>query len=81
MAAALSKALGQEVRYHEVAPEAYRGFGFPGAEDVGNMFQFNRDFADAFCGARGIAASQALNPALKSFGAWLAESKGRIPLE
>jgi hypothetical protein len=39
MAAALSNALGQEVRYNEVPPEAYRSFGFPGAEDMGNMFQ------------------------------------------
>ena len=44
MAAALSKALGQPVRYNEVTPEVYRGFGFPGADDLGNMFQFYRDF-------------------------------------
>ena len=28
-----------------VAPEAYRSLGFPGAEDLGNMFQLNADFA------------------------------------
>ena len=39
-AAAFSKALGEDVAYNEVSPEAYRGFGFPGAEDLGNMFQF-----------------------------------------
>ena len=81
MAAAFSKALGQPVRYNEVAPEAYRGFGFPGAEDLGNMFQFNRDFADEFCAARNLDFSRRLNPGLKTFGAWLAENKGRIPLE
>jgi len=42
MAAAFSRALGQEVRYNEVSPEVYRGFGFPGADDLGNMFQFKR---------------------------------------
>ena len=52
MAAALGRALGQEVRYNDVPPEVYRGFGFPGADDLGNMFQFKRDFQDAFCGAR-----------------------------
>ena len=81
MAADFSKALGQPVRYNEVAPEAYRGFGFPGAEDLGNMFQFNRDFADEFCAARNLDFSRRLNPGLKTFGAWLAENKGRIPLE
>ena len=40
MAAALGRALGQEIRYNDVPPDVYRGFGFPGAEDLGNMFQF-----------------------------------------
>ena len=52
MAAALSKALGLEIRYNAVSPELYRGLGFPGAEDLGNMFQFKRDFESYFCGAR-----------------------------
>jgi uncharacterized protein YbjT (DUF2867 family) len=81
MAAGFSKALGQPVRYNEVAPDVYRSFGFPGADDLGNMFQFNRDFADYFCGARNIDASRKLNPGLKSFDTWLSENKSRIPLE
>jgi uncharacterized protein YbjT (DUF2867 family) len=44
MAAAFTRALGEEVRYNDVTPEDYRGFGFPGADDLGNMFQFKRDF-------------------------------------
>ena len=35
MAAALTKALGQDVRYNAVTPETYRSFGFPGADDLG----------------------------------------------
>jgi len=81
MAAGFAKALGQPVRYNEVPPEVYRGFGFPGAEDLGNMFQFNRDFSDAFCAPRNLEASRKLNPALKSFDTWLSENKSRIPLE
>ena len=81
MAAAFSKALGQEVRYNDVPPEVYRKFGFPGADDLGNMFQFNRDFADAFCTARSLAVSRALNPELQTLDQWLARNKGRIPLE
>ena len=80
MAAALSRALGQEVRYNDVPPEAYRALGFPGAEDLGNMFQFNRDFADDFCGARNVETARALNPSLQTFDAWLARNKERIPL-
>ncbi|HYM11697.1 MAG TPA: NmrA/HSCARG family protein [Bryobacterales bacterium] len=81
MAAALSKALGQEVRYNDVPPEVYRSFGFPGAEDLGNMFQFKRDFEQYYCGARNPAVARALNPSLQTFEAWLARNKGRIPLE
>ena len=81
MAAELGKALGKEIFYNAVTPEAYRGFGFPGADDLGNMFQFKRDFEEYFCGARSIEVSRSLNPELQSFSAWLAKNKSRIPLE
>jgi uncharacterized protein YbjT (DUF2867 family) len=81
MAAALTKALGQEVRYNDVPPEVFRGFGFPGADDLGNMFQFKRDFQEVYCGARSVAVSRELNPALQSFSTWLAANKDRIPLD
>ena len=81
MAAALSKALGQEVRYNDVPPEVYRSFDFPGAEDLGNMFQFKRDFEQYYCGARNLNEARALNPSLQTFDQWLAQNKDRIPLE
>jgi uncharacterized protein YbjT (DUF2867 family) len=80
MAAAFSKAMGQEVHYNDVPPEVYRGFGFPGADDMGNMFQFKRDFNDVFCGARDLKFSRSLNPALQTFEQWLAKNKSLIPL-
>lgn len=81
MAAALTKALGKEVHYNDVSPEVYRSFGFPGAEDLGNMFQFKRDFPEIFCGTRNPAVARALNPSLQTFETWLARNKARIPLE
>ena len=81
MAAALSKALGQAVAYNDVPPEVYRSFGFPGAEDLGNMLQFKRDFEQYYCGARNLEFSRSLNPALQTFDQWLAQNKDRIPLE
>lgn len=81
MAAAFTKALGVEVRYADVPPEVYRGFGFPGADDLGNMFQFKRDFEQVFRGARDVEGARALNPELKSFAAWLAANRTKIPLE
>lgn len=81
MVQALSDALGQEVRYQAVSPEAYRSSGVPGAEDLGNMFQFFTDCEKDFCGMRSVDTTRALNPALQSFDAWLAENKARIPLQ
>jgi len=80
MAAALSKALGQEVVHGDVPPEVYRTFGFPGADDLGNMFQFKRDFEPYYCGARDLAFSRSLNPRLQTFAQWLGANKERIPL-
>ncbi len=81
MAASLSEALGSEVVYNDVPPEVYRGFDFPGAEDLGNMFQFKRDFNEDYCGARDLELARSLNPALQTFDQWLAANKHRIPLE
>ena len=81
MAAALGQALGEEVRYNAVPPAVYRGFGFPGADDLGNMFQYNHDFEEAFCGARDLDISRALNPALQTFDQWLGHNAKSIPIE
>ena len=81
MAAELSKALGQPVTYNAVTPAAYRSFGFPGADDLGNMFQFKADFESLYCGNRPLALSRELNPKLQTFAQWLAANKDRIPLE
>lgn len=80
MAAALSRALGEKVNHVDVSFDAFRGFGFPGAEDLGNMFQFKHDFNAEFCGARSVESSRELNPELQSFAAWLAKNAARIPL-
>jgi uncharacterized protein YbjT (DUF2867 family) len=80
MAAALSKALGIDVAYNAVSPETYRAFGFPGADDLGNMFQYKRDFNAEFRGARDIAFSRSLNPKLQDFGTWLSGHAKQIPL-
>ncbi len=78
MAASLTKALGQEVRYNEVSPEAYRHFGYPGAEEMGNMFQFKRDFEKEYCGPRNIKVARSLNPGLQTFDDWLECTKSLI---
>jgi uncharacterized protein YbjT (DUF2867 family) len=81
MAAGLSKALGKEVRYNAVSPDAYRSFGFPAAEELGNMFQFNAEFSDQYCAARNLDVTRKLNPDLHSFDQWLEENVSKIPLD
>lgn len=81
MAEKLSKALDVEVHYNNVTPETYRGFGFPGADDLGNMFQFYRDFDDVCNRVRDVNRSKELNPDLQSFDEWLSRNAQRIPLD
>ena len=79
MAAGLTQALGREVVHQDVPFDVYRGLGFPGAEDLGNMFQFNHDFNADFCNARSVEFSRSINPALQSFRAWAGANASRIP--
>ena len=81
MASAMSRALGKVIHYNDVPADVYRSFGFPGADDLGNMFQFYRDFNDYFRGARDVGESRSLNPSLMNFDQWLAKNGKRIPLE
>jgi uncharacterized protein YbjT (DUF2867 family) len=78
MADELGRALEQPVAYTYVPPEVYRTFDFPGADDLGNMFQYKRDFEAAFCGARDVGLSRALNPELLTFAQWLSQNKSKM---
>jgi uncharacterized protein YbjT (DUF2867 family) len=80
MARAMSQAVGQEIRYVNVPPEVYRSFGFPGADDLGNMFQFKRDFNEYFVGIRDLNFTRSLNPELQTFEEWLAVHKEQSPI-
>ncbi len=78
MAASMSKALGKEVVYNAIPPAVFRSLGFPGAEDLGNMFQFYADFEEYFCGVRDLGVSRSLNPKLQTFDMWLEENKSSL---
>ena len=80
MAAGLTRALGKDVGYTNVPPDVYRSFGFLGADDLGNMFQFKRDFNDYYCSARDLGFSRGLVPDLQSYDQWLAQHKDQIPI-
>src|SRR5258705_5072248 len=81
MANDLSKAMGQPVSYNKISASVFRSFGFPGADDLGNMFQFYDHFEQQVNGLRDVNASKELNPELKSFPQWLKENAKKIPVE
>jgi hypothetical protein len=74
IAAVFTEVLGHEVRYNNVSPEAYRNLGFPGADSLGNHFQFVRDVEDYFSGVRDPNVARSLNPSLQSFKIWLTQN-------
>ncbi len=80
MSDTLSKGLGVTVKYSAVEADAYRGFGFPGADELGNMFQVYRDFEKEVVGARSADVTRELNPSTLSFDQWLDKYKGKIAL-
>ena len=80
MAEKFSLALGIDCRFDPMSPEAYRNLGFPGADDLGNMFQMFDEFEQPYRASRSVDAARALAPSLMDFDTWLAKYKSRIPL-
>jgi uncharacterized protein YbjT (DUF2867 family) len=70
-AQALCDALGEEVAYRPLGWDEFRALGFPGAVEMGNMFQYYAENSDRFVAARDLAAVRELNPQLQSFRDWL----------
>lgn len=80
MAAALTKALGEPVRHLAMDPADYARLGFPGADDLANMFRFKQAFNDEYCALRDVAATRALHPALMRFEDFLARHAAQLPI-
>jgi hypothetical protein len=76
----MSRRLGKVVTFQDVPFDVYRGLGFPGAQDLGNMFQFQAIAGDEFVRSRDPKRSRELNPELLSFDAWLRANASRIPI-
>ena len=81
MADALGKALDEPVIYNKVSADVYRSFGFPGADELGNMFQIYDEFEEKMNNLRDVKASKQLNPELMNFEQWLSRYAKKIPLD
>ncbi len=79
MSDTIAKVMGvSSVTYNAVDADTYRGFGFPGADELGNMFQVYRDFEKACLGARSVDLTRELNPALQSFEEFVKKQREAI---
>ncbi|HET8699572.1 MAG TPA: NmrA/HSCARG family protein, partial [Gammaproteobacteria bacterium] len=75
----ISKVLGVgPVTYNAVEADAYRAFGFPGADELGNMFQAYRDFEKQMLANRNLDTAKKLNPSLQSFEQFVTKQKNAI---
>ncbi len=80
MAEKMGRALDRKVTFQDVPFDVYRAMGFPGAEDIGNMFQFQAILGEEFLRSRDPKLARSLSPDLLSFDAWLAANAGRFTI-
>jgi len=72
----MTRILGKTFVYNHVPRETFAAFGFPGADDLANMFDFNRRFiphrrAD-------LEESRRLYPGMQTFEVWLTANQARF---
>jgi uncharacterized protein YbjT (DUF2867 family) len=69
----MSRVLGEKVIYDYIPREVFASFGFPGAEELANMFEFQRRFVPQR--KADMQESYELNPQMQSFEKWLQNHK------
>ncbi len=78
LAAGLSEALGETVRYNDVPLAALRAVPVPGADAIANMFQIITEANKDYCAHYDVALARALQPRLQTFTEWIAGSEARF---
>jgi uncharacterized protein YbjT (DUF2867 family) len=78
MAQTLTEVLGRPVTYKSISADAYRSLGFPGAQYLGSMFQFCRDFEKISRARRDVEATHRLLPGLQSFAQWALRNRDAL---
>jgi uncharacterized protein YbjT (DUF2867 family) len=66
------------IAHYDVSADDYRGFGFPGADEMGNMMQVYRDFEADVVGRRDPALARQLAGSILTFDQFLEKYKERI---
>ena len=76
---AFARALGECVRYEQIAAPALRGRALPGSEEVASVLQFLHDVGAAYSAPAVVEATRAMYPALQTIDRWLATHRAEIP--
>jgi hypothetical protein len=70
-AAAFSQSYGEPVAYRPLTFDEFHALDFPGAAEIGNMFEYYYQAEAEFTGSRDLALCRTLNPQLQTFRSWL----------
>jgi uncharacterized protein YbjT (DUF2867 family) len=72
----MSRVLGKKIVYRYIPREVFAKFGFPGADDLANMFEYYRLFVPY--GQADIEQSLALYPGMQCFEPWIQANKDKF---
>lgn len=75
-AAAMSRATGKTINYAYVPRETFAALGFPGAEDLADMFEYYRLHIPSR--KDDVAACRAVAPDLQSFDTWISKNSATL---
>jgi uncharacterized protein YbjT (DUF2867 family) len=81
LAAAFGELYGEPVDYRPLTHDQFRSLPIPAAAEIGNMFQYYTEAADAFTGARNLDLVRDLHPGLQTFREWLPAHKDALTAE
>lgn len=75
-AAIMSRVLGRTIRYDHIPRDMFAQFGFPGAEELANMFEVQRLHIPHRRGD--LLNCYHMNPRMQSFESWLRRNKNKF---
>jgi uncharacterized protein YbjT (DUF2867 family) len=73
-AAIMTRVLGRSVAYRHIPRDVFESFGFPGAEELAAMFEFNRRFIPDR--RDDLQRSRELYPGMQTFEGWVIAQRG-----
>ena len=72
----MSRQTGKDIRYAHIPRETYAAFGFPGAEDLADMFEFYRLHMPSR--KDDIAWCRSVDPEIQDFKTWAARNEAKL---